>query len=942
MSGLPVLSHRDLKEALEKRYPLEAQDPKKRRRTYVAYYGVGAPDSVLTPLGPFDIVPVESELHLREELLARRDEDLVAFLVPWSGDLPLDLAGRFSGSGRVLRIGTEARLKTLFGVRDIDPDARESALAKYLLRRAGSGSAYQLGVGRLTKQALFEAWLERDLGVEVQGGLGLDLMLAWAATDAHGPQVATALTSDAAAGVREATLAYLGETLGPAGPLLWKRWENGQGRSALELALLFEATVGSRNEGIALWVRTEAKQKLGSAEAEVAVVTEALAKAAPTALRAVERRLPKDADIILRAADAWDLDALVRAQLRESPRLPSAWRMRQDKLGQALSAGVKEPSREAVDNAREALSELERHALFRDARTASEVKRAEMALRLLAWLAARKLDPPRSVSVPPQRDAEDLGAWYTLEGGYVDWARRVARGSGDSPFDRGVQAVVEAADAIRAELDRRFARSLASWIQSARPAERVVPIEQALKRVAVKFLEGHAERSLLVLLVDGMAWAQAVELLASLGPRAWGPLAWHATREGSSVGMPYPVVLAGLPTLTEVSRAEFFSGRLLGAGETRNTGKDPERFAAHRDLKKFFPGAEMPRLLLRGEGHSLDGTASEEALSLIRGRERRIVGIVVNAIDDSLKGSTQQVSEWTVDHIRSLSALLEAAREAGRSVLIASDHGHVPGDRLKHVGTYPNAGARFRPWTEGDAPKEYEIGLQGNGVCPMVKGAQGVILLADEVSRYGSAAHAGEHGGASLAEVVAPCFLIGTDDPGLELHDADKALIPKPVQGPDWWQFEVWPVQAVATPERPKPARVRSKPPDAQIALPIVDLTPPAPPTRKPTPRPGTIQVVDLESPFARSAVLRSRAPSAEQRKRVVAAVQYLLDRNGVSAAEAFATALGSWAYRVQGLVATFGEVLNVDGYEVISYDPASRTVRLDRAKLSQQFEVNV
>ena len=136
---------------------------------------------------------------------------------------------------------------------------------------------------------------------------------------------------------------------------------------------------------------------------------------------------------------------------------------------------------------------------------------------------------------------------------------------------------------------------------------------------------------------------------------------------------------------------------------------------------------------------------------------------------------------WGVENIASLSDLLNKARQHGRAILLASDHGHVPADRIKRVGADGTAqGARWRSWTSPDAKLlEQEVGFTGPRVYTP-PGAYGIVLLADDASAYTGSTHAGEHGGASLAEVVAPCLLIGCadnldptrDDPGLEVRAA--------------------------------------------------------------------------------------------------------------------------------------------------------------------------
>jgi hypothetical protein len=79
--------------------------------------------------------------------------------------------------------------------------------------------------------------------------------------------------------------------------------------------------------------------------------------------------------------------------------------------------------------------------------------------------------------------------------------------------------------------------------------------------------------------------------------------------------------------------------------------------------------------------------------------------------------ATRSRHQWTVDSIRSLAALLDTARDAGRNVLLVADHGHVPPDRLRPIGAPALAGARWRPWLgDGDAVQTGELALAASGV----------------------------------------------------------------------------------------------------------------------------------------------------------------------------------------------------------------------------------
>jgi hypothetical protein len=934
MDGVPHLSPHDLRVDLEEAYRA------KRHHHMFAFFGTGDEQVLTFESGVVKVVPVRSEIELREKLpaLTADDGERIAFLVPWTHDVPLDIAGRFALNGRVRRIGKDARLRALFGVAEIDDDARRSPLADYLLRPTNA-ARYPVSEARLTLDALWSVWLRVDWNVETEGGLALDTLLAFAAADPHGPRFVQALQDPAAAGTREALLAWMESraALGVTAVATWRAWEQGEGRRALQYALLCEPLARNPLGHVRMWLKTKLRQALKlENEGDVLPVANALAREAASAMRILERRMAvPELRVLAREADELVDDAEVRAELAESVRLPSAWALRLARLGAALELGVNALTPEAAQEATRALRALETHAFFKDPDEADRLKRAEMAVRLLCFLVARP-DKRAHPGHTPYGEAEALGRWYAEEGGYVDRARRAARGNDDDAFGKGVSAVVLRADDVRGVLDRVFANSLAKWVEAGQPATQALPIHDAVKRIAARFLEGNEDRRLLVLLLDGMAWAQAVELLESVGSRAapWGPLAWHSAKETRIGEGSLPVVFAAIPTVTEVSRSSFFAGKLFGPG-AKLTTPDPDHWAANASVKKLVPSTDVPRLLLRGEGHTKAGGASTEAITLVADPERRVVALVLNAIDDSLKASHAVRHPWGVENIASLPDLLDKAREHGRAILLASDHGHIPADRIRRVSPdSPALGARWRAWTAPDAPLlENEVGFTGPRVYTP-PGAHGVVLLADDASAYTGSTHAGEHGGASLAEVVAPCLLIGCadtldptrNDPGLEVRAA---------RVPRWWHFDV--EDSVHAEEAPAPVIVKPKKPEAQMPLQL-GLTSVAPePARPPPPTP-----LAPRSAFITSEVLKARVKGAAERQGVADAVDLLLSRQGVMSGDAFAAAMRVLPFRVGGLISKLQEVLNLDGYEVIRFDPAARQVHLDRNKLAQLFEVTL
>jgi hypothetical protein len=946
---LPELSKKDVEVALTGVLGRDRQG--RRLFAFHGRYAPGTREEISIEGGErFHVVPVRSELDLRAQMppLGSASPPM-AFIVPWTGEIPIDLAGRFSRDGRIKRIGKDSRLKRLLGATELAENVLGSALAEHLLTHpADLEKSPPLG-GRVTLDALFDRWLKARFGIDTTDGLALDLLLGWAAVDTRVAEYEAIEASHPA--LTTAIEDHLQRTLRDAGVVVWKAWRERRGRALLELAVLFEALAG-HDSGPAFTWRGMQQPELGVKDDGAArQVALQLGDAVGRALRWVDERQPGLARTVLASAEAKVTASDVRSLLAASKRLPVAWELRLAALGAALEDGAAQPSPKAFERAVAARAQLETHAFFFDAKQEAVTRRAERAVQLLAWLSSGQTGPEPADDTP-YRDAEGLGRWYAQEGGFVDLARRDARGPHADAFGRGVQAIVRAADTLRASQDRRFARSLAGWIDAGRPSSQALPIDMALERIAVRFLEGEPTRKLLVLLMDGMAWAQAVSILDSLGDWAvpWGPVAWHATAQGRIGQSTSPVVFAQVPTVTEVSRAAFFASKPTAAGVTNITADDPKRWLGNKAVAKIEGENVVPRLLLRGEGHTTSGVASQEALSLVGDPSRRMVAIVINAIDASLKGDTQQRHEWTADSIGSLTELLDKARESGRAVLLAADHGHVPGDLLVSKGTFTGGGPRWRPWeAEGDAVGDGEVGFHGTGVWAP-KGKHGVVLLADDTSRYGGGAHAGEHGGASLAEVVVPCLLIAPDD-GRDLLDAHQKVMPLAV--PSWWHLEVDPIlevraqgEDVLVPPR-RPAKKSKSAPEEQLALGALATAPLVPnsvPAAEVAAQPRRISSTALAavSPLAQSDLFISRSTNAHERKRALAAVQYLRERGDAAHLDAFCAALGEPAWRASGLIRALQTILNVDGYESLTHDLKAKQVRLQRAVLEAQFGVKL
>jgi hypothetical protein len=916
VTGPPWLSSADIQQRLDEIFQ------ERRRSHLVAFYGTGDEVPVEAAGGHFDVIRVSSELELRKrvpDVLA--DDPHVAFLVPFGGALPLDIGCLFADNGRVFTLGRALRLKRLFGVSEVEPAARESALARYLLENPPKGLP-RFG-GRLTLDSLWAGWLTTwELPAE---GLSLESLLAWACTNELGSKFRTTVPEE----VRRELLDHLVRRIGgQVAAVVWTAWESGADRTKpFELGVLFDAMRDPishelRAGELRMWRRLKMKEVGPANDADPDAIARELADRAHAVFRMLAAKNGRSALQLLASAEARVDDPVVRAALVGSALLPTAWEQRLDRLGGALSELAANPTPETLDRVRAARRELEAHHLFKEPDNKIVLERAEMAVRLAAWLVART-DQAEHPKASTYAEMEWLAKWYAAEGGFVDWARRRARGSDAKPFGRGANAVVAAADKVRVDLDRTFALGLREWLRSAAPQNSILSIENAVDRIGVRFLAERSDRRLLVLLLDGMAWAQAVEILGSLP--SWGVLGWRPlSGEGAAVAP----VIASLPTITEVSRAAFFGGKRTPPGRAEPTDRDPERWAGNSKLRPFVPAGEAPRLLLRAEGHTTGGAVTTEALSLVADTEQRVVAIVINAIDASLKADSQQRMYWTASHIQSLPELLEAAQAAGRAVLLAADHGHIAADHFVSVQAPTDAKARWRVWKDPNEPiAEYEVGFE-KALAWAPPGAHGVILLADDEHRYGGAPHTGEHGGATLAEVVAPAVLIGSDALAGRsgASDDDPALRVASFSEPTWW-YPMVPISPPAKEPAPAGAKRRNTPKGTRVPSQL-DLLGSVTPSPAPPQHP-------LRQLLERSAGFTALGLPEARKTQVLTAVDFLARRDGEQAPlAAFAVAMSTVATRARGLVEVLAERLNVDGFTLLSYEPASDLVKLDATKL--------
>lgn len=397
------------------------------------------------------------------------------------------------------------------------------------------------------------------------------------------------------------------------------------------------------------------------------------------------------------------------------------------------------------------VARLNAHALAAD--HAERVSRAEMAVRLLRWLAqeAASARPPAPSLAEASRRQQDQDAW-------VDLARaRVWEGDVDQVVAAAYRTLCTTVDARRREHERRFANLLADHTRTGSTLGELLPVEDVLDQIVVP-LAGRCR--LLLLVLDGMSTGVARELLADLSTRGWVEHTLTPARP----------VLATLPSVTRTSRTSLLCGRLVDGTQSQEKASFAER---------GWPLFHKGDLAAAGAGEVLEPRVADA----IRG-DAPVVGIVVNTVDDTLdKGGR---TPWTASSVDRLLDLLATADGSGRAVLLVSDHGHVH-ERGSRLVSDDSGGARWR--SSARPPDEDEVTLIGPRV---LLGGGRIVAAWNERLRY-TALRNGYHGGASAQEIVIPLALlrrVDLDLPGwTPLHHA----------APPWW---VEPMATGTTPDR--------------------------------------------------------------------------------------------------------------------------------------------
>lgn len=839
------------------------------------------------------IYQCDSPLAMRLALRERTDGVTTKVLVTGleEKELSQDILIRLT-KRRLFSIDSWEIVRSLFQARSIDPRlVRHPWLANALLELIPARDVPPARSGFLDADVVWPLLLQRTFGLAAESP-DITSILKWS-MDADAVHRFKQVTES----LREGATAWLAEKAGPAVTAILRCVERSERPDALPLGLALSVVYHASAAGKLEKAAGKLEERYLDGDSPEPTVVQRWSAAASEVVRLqltdgkTKAQQLGRGDEILREVQADEFAYLSNTS-------PLGFDQRLHRLGVQLLEIVAQQAFARLDELREARGQVREHELA--AKEGRRLERIEMAMRLVRWLGHRQQEGPRQAGSLAEASSQHL-----RDGGFVDWARRIVHGGDPVPeLSRAYSRLFDEVTKAREDQAHQFARLLQDWTAAGSQGDDVIPVERVMEKIVAPLA---AHRSVLVIIIDGMSVAVCRELLTDVTRHEW----LSACEPDRSFNRP---AIATIPSVTEFSRTSLLCGRLRqGAAQDERMG-----FAEHPALLPHCRTGYPPLLFHKASlQQAEDAVLAADVREAIGSPQGRVVGIVVNAVDDHLLKGDQLDIRWTRDEIKVLPSLLHEAANARRVVVIVSDHGHVLDCQMEAQAA--DGGERWR--TDAGAPSAQELRIQGSRVA--VEGNQ-LIAPWSEKLRYGAKKN-GYHGGLNPQEMVVPIAVLTTST------DFPDGWTEMPIETPAWWDDAA----STETIETPPPAKIIKRPPETLFDL--VEQEPVAAEPREQTLPQWILHL--LNSPvFEQQKRLGGRSvPDDEAFGKFLA----LLDRRGGKmTSAALARALECPPLRLRGLLATMQRVLNVEGYAVLSRDETSDTIELNRELLLRQFDL--
>lgn len=828
-------------------------------------------------------------------------------------------------------------VKELFQARLLDPRIVDQHwIAERLLDLAPSDNYPPVPGGVLDAETVWGILLEREIGLPVVRP-DLISLLKWS-MDSHRVQQYCAQPKE----FKQAACVWLAQSSGIATAAVLSCLDKSKKPGALTvgLALAVVAHPVSSSELKTSLVRLE--ERFAGQNKLTQPIAEQWYRAATNLIRlhlpdAKERsEWLQKGDELIRAVEADHWAHVSRTS-------PLGFEQRLSGYGIAIGAAAQSHATEIPKAVNEAYEYIANHEQANWQRGSRRLERVEMSVRLLRWLAEVNKSRTKGGDAwggnAVQGNSlgfDSLGQaakWYGVDGGFIDWARYTlqsgepARKLADA-YNQLISKVVE----IRSQQNRRFAELVRDWTAAGSTGDEVLPVEKIISQLVAPLA---ATAPLLVLVIDGMSFAVFREMVADITRQDWVEIR-------KSDRLPIWTGIATLPSVTEVSRTSLMCGELRQGSQST----EKSQFPKHSDLLFHSQTSHPPVLFHKKELQSRDETSlSDAVVKSIESTRQRVVGAVINAVDDFLTKGEQLDLRWDKDGIKVLPQLLYEARSAGRMVVLLSDHGHILDRETKQEQS--DGGERWRRTGEPVALHEGEIEISGERcVIPGTSDSHELVVPWSEKIRYGFKKN-GYHGGVTMQEMLVPMAVLSARDdlpdgweepasdipgwwlePMTRMHpvvSSDLTDEPFEVATPEGLLFDKHVIQ---TAEKKTASAHKDAPsvPAAEVSRVAGQHSPP------------WADVMFESDIYHGQKALVGRTPPADEivRKLVLA----LDSHGGKLTLSALSSKMGVPAFRLPGALVVIQRMLNVEGYPVLTKDEASDSVELNRDLMFAQFEI--
>jgi hypothetical protein len=865
---------------------------------------VKGPPEVEFEFGVAHVLRADNVFQIREALLeAEEKNDRIILLTKLQqGDLGHDVVARLARS-RLFPFNHVASLCSLFKAKELDRSICDPGIAHALLEYSPRDGYPPVSAGVLDAGTVWSALCRH---VFEMGDREPDLvtLLLWATTD-NGPKRYIEATNELRGSLRN----RLHSRLGDVADTILRIVDSEAGKDALALAVTCQVIFGTGDEPVLDAAAARLEQYHQNKTISKAI-GRMLGELANDAVADLDRRDdPRIAQSHLERADALLKQFKCEDHSHRNELSRNGYEQRLIQFGERIKRAIANPDQSAIAKCERLQRGVAEHRIGRQRRYADQVSRTEMSVRLIRWL---------NQSLPETTSFADQANAYVKELAFADWAREAICRGEDIPEVSDAYLALDAAVSIRQRgFSEQFAKGLADWSSVGSTSIGVMGVEHVLEEVVTKVVA--QKNRVLMIVLDGMSWAVCHELLEDIRQDHW----FESTFDEDSA-IPHPVI-ATVPSETRYSRTSLLSGELTDGDQTT----ERRNFSQNPTLVDCSDRRKPPVLFHKKDiTEGSRGAVAEEVSKALLDEKQNIVGVVINAIDDRLANAQQIRHNWSISRINPLGALLRLARDSGRVVVLASDHGHV----------WHRTDAQFDPSTEGSrwrqndsACKEGEIVVSGKRVIP----ADSIIVPWTETIHYKRKQH-GYHGGATPQEMVCPLVML--TDRSSDYSNLKRCAYPFP----DWWS-----PAPVASPVEPEPVvhvAVPSGPPT------LFDHLEPEERPVKPPKRSAPVNVMPVGAAADWIDRLLASQAYKDQKSKIKrhppqdSVVRQVLETlnaaGGFLTPGAFAKETSMPAARLDQVIANIRRVLNVDGYEILVIDRTENKVELNIAKLKRQFDV--